>query len=95
MCATNESRLHICCSASMDNGFSASLDSIASWKWFHYRTQVYHMGPGNAFSIDERPHHERQEVLKTQAIIKERCGCSIEDRGGAICHVRIKNVQSL
>lgn len=36
--------------------------------------QIYHGGPGNTLSIDERPHREREEMLKAQAAIKNKRG---------------------
>jgi hypothetical protein len=33
---------------------------------------VFHSGPGNAFAIDDK-HRDRRELLKAQAIIKDRC----------------------
>lgn len=35
--------------------------------------QIYHSGPGNAYSLHEEPHHERQDVLRAQSYIKEKC----------------------
>ncbi len=35
--------------------------------------QIFHSGPGNAYSLHEEPHHERQDVLRAQSYIKEKC----------------------
>ena len=38
--------------------------------------QVFHSGPGNTFAIDDK-HRDRRELLKAQAIIKDRCSRDI------------------
>jgi hypothetical protein len=41
----------------------------------HLIQQVFHSGPGNAFAIGDKP-RDRRELLKAQAIIKDRYTCS-------------------
>jgi hypothetical protein len=38
--------------------------------------QVFISGPGNAFAIGDKP-RDRREVLKAQAIIKDRCSLQL------------------
>lgn len=42
-------------------------------------SEVYHPGPGNAIPVDEQPHHERQDVMHAQQLIKKRLLPLIEE----------------